>query len=215
MIARMAGIPIRVGHAVESRGSMLTHPVPYDPCRFEASATADLARALGLVVDRPIPRLYLTAEERAEGDRLREGADLAIQPGARYDLKRIPLAELCDAARAWQATGRRIVVVGGPEERPETDALIAALDRPVVDLVGRCGVRETMAVLAGASTAIGADTGVMHLAVAVGCPTVQAFGPTAVGKWGHAYEPNRIVAAPEGCMARLTARELIAAVGTR
>ena len=169
------------------------HVVPYDPTRFEAASTADLVRPLGLTVADPTPRLRLTAEERREGDRLREGADLAIQPGARYDLKRLPIAVLCDAARAWQDEGRRLVMVGGPEERPETDALIAALDRPVVDLVGRCGVRETMAVLAGSSVAVGADTGVMHLAVAVGCPTVQAFGPTPTDKWGHAYGPHRIV----------------------
>ena len=72
-----------------------------------------------------------------------------------------------------------------------------------------------MAVLAGASVAVGADTGVMHLAVAVGCPTVQAFGPTPVAKWGHAYAPHRILTAPDGCMASLTAGELLSAVGAR
>lgn len=215
LLAKLAKIPVRIGHAVEGRGCLLTHVVPYDPTRFEAASTADLIRPLGIPVVDPIPHLRLTPEEMREGDRLRGDADLAIQPGARYDLKRLPLDALRDAARAWQAEGRRLIMVGGPEERAETDALIAALDRPVVDLVGRCGVRETMAVLAGASVAVGADTGVMHLAVAVGCPTVQAFGPTPTEKWGHAYAPHRVVAAPDGCMASLTARELIAAVGTR
>ncbi len=215
LLARLAKIPVRIGHAVEGRGCLLTHVVPYDPTRFEAVSTADLVRPLGVSVADPIPRLRLETDEMREGDRLRAGADLAIQPGARYDLKRLPFAALRDAARAWQAEGRRLVMVGGPEERAETDALLAALDGPVVDLVGRCGVRETMAVLAGASVAVGADTGVMHLAVAVGCPTVQAFGPTPTDKWGHAYGPHRVVAASDGSMASLTAGELIAAVGTR
>lgn len=215
LIARLAGIPMRIGHPVEGRGGLLTHLVPYDLNRFEAASTADLARPLGVAIDHPIPHLGITSEERAKGDLLREGADLAIQPGARYDEKRLPLDALRDAARAWQAEGRKIVTVGGPEERAETDALIAALDHPVVDLVGRCGVRETMAVLAGASAAVGADTGVMHLAVAVGCPTVQAFGPTPVEKWGHAYAPHRVLAAPNGCMSALTAGELLSAVRTR
>ena len=215
LIAKLARIPVRIGHAVEGRRSLLTHIVPYDESRFEAVSTAALVRPLGVTVVDPVPRLRLTPEEMREGDRLRQGAELAIQPGARYDLKRLPLDALRDAARAWQAEGRRLVMVGGPEERIETDALIAALDEPVIDLVGRCGVRDTMAVLAGASVAVGADTGVMHLAVAVGCPTVQAFGPTPVGKWGHDYGPHRIVAAPGGCMASLTARELLTAVGAR
>lgn len=215
LLAKLARIPVRIGHAVEGRGCLLTHVVPYDESRFEAASTGDLVRPLGVTLADPIPRLRLTPNEMREGDRLREGADLAIQPGARYDLKRLPFDALRDAARAWQAEGRRLVMVGGPDERAETDALIAALDAPVVDLVGRCGVRDTMAVLGGASVAVGADTGVMHLAVAVGCPTVQAFGPTPVGKWGHDYGPHRIVAAPGGCMASLTAGELLSAVGAR
>ena len=215
LLARLAGIPIRIGHPVEGRGSLLTSRVEYRPELFEADSTAELAAALGVQVENRVPRLVLSEDERREGDRLRDGANLAIQPGARYDLKRLPLDALVDAARAWQAEGRRIVVVGGPDERTETDALLAGLEKPVVDLVGRCGVRETMAVLAGASVAVGADTGVMHLAVAVGCPTVQAFGPTPVEKWGHAYAPHRIVAAPNGCMASLTAAELLTAVGEK
>lgn len=215
MLARLAGIPIRIGHPAEGRACLLTHAVPYDPSQFEAVSTAGLVAPLGVDIPHPTPHLRLTPEEMAEGDRLRQGADLAIQPGARYDEKRLPLEALRDAARAWQAEGRRIVTVGGPEERAETDALIASLDRPVVDLVGRCGVRETMAVLAGAATAVGADTGVMHLAVAVGCPTVQAFGPTPVAKWGHAYGPHCVLAAPDGCMAALTAGELLSAVRTK
>ena len=215
LLAKLAGIPIRIGHPVEGRGSLLTHRVAYDPSLFEATSTAELIRPLQVEVANPIPRVSLTDAERRAGDERRDGADLAIQPGARYDLKRLPLPALIDAARAWQAAGRRIVMVGGPDERTETDALIAGLDAPVVDLVGRCGVRETMAVLAGASVAVGADTGVMHLAVAVGCPTVQAFGPTPVAKWGHAYAPHRILTAPDGCMASLTAGELLSAVGAR
>ncbi len=212
LIARLAGVPVRIGHPTEGRSALLTHAVPEDPARFEAASIADLARPLGVSIANPVPRVLLSLEERAEGDRLRQGADLAIQPGARYDEKRLPFEAIRDAARAWQAEGRRIVTVGGPDERAETDALIAALDDPVIDLVGRCGVRETMAVLAGASTAIGADTGVMHLAVAVGCPTVQAFGPTPAEKWGHAYAPHRVLAAPNGRMAALTAGELMSAV---
>lgn len=212
LLAKLAGIPMRIGHAAEGRTCLLTDVVPYDALRFEAVSTAGLAAPLGVAVENPMPKIELTAAERAEGDRLRENADLALQPGARYDLKRLPFEALRDAARTWQAEGRRLVMVGGPEERVETDALIASLDRPVVDLVGRCGVRETMAVLAGASMAVGADTGVMHLAVAVGCPTVQAFGPTTIEKWGHAYAPHRVVAAPGGNMAALTADELLSAV---
>lgn len=214
LVAKLAKIPVRVGHSMEGRRSLLTHVIPYDPDRFEAATIADLAGPLGVVVDELRPHIELTTDERARGDALRQGADLAIQPGARYELKKIPACVLREAAQTWEAEGRRLVLVGGPEERAEADALAASLRTPPVDLVGTCDVRETMAVLAGVRNAVGADTGVMHLAVAVGCPTAQIFGPTPTGKWGHAYPPHRVVAAPGGDMGCLTAATLRSAVGT-
>lgn len=212
LIARLAGIPVRIGHAMEGRRSLLTHVIPYDPNRFEAATIADLGQPIGIDVHELRPHIALTEEERARGDLLRQQADLAIQPGARYELKKIPAEILREAAQTWEGEGRRIVLVGGPEERAEADALVATLRNPPVDLVGTCDVRETMAVLAGVRNAVGADTGVMHLAVAVGCPTAQIFGPTPVEKWGHAYPPHRVVAAPGGDMGCLTAAALRSAV---
>jgi ADP-heptose:LPS heptosyltransferase len=65
--------------------------------------------------------------------------------------------------------------------------------------------------MAGLRLMIGADTGAMHLAVGVGCPTVTAFGPTPADKWGHDYAPHRVIRAPGGDMAALEPETLVRA----
>jgi ADP-heptose:LPS heptosyltransferase len=43
---------------------------------------------------------------------------------------------------------------------------------------------------------VGSDTGLMHIAAAVGCPTVTVFGKLNASKWGHAYPPHHVISSP-------------------
>ncbi|MDX2066644.1 MAG: glycosyltransferase family 9 protein [Fimbriimonadaceae bacterium] len=214
LTARLAGIPVRVGHVKEPRGWLLTHRVPYGANEYETACAFELLRAVGMEDRLTHPCLEVSAAERERGDALRAGATVAIQPGARYGAKQIPPAVMAELARGLVADGPRLVMVGGPDEAEMAAAFVrdAGLDgggrSDVVNLVGACGLRETMAVLAGCQLAVGGDTGVMHVAAAVGCRTVTAFGPTPARKWGHDYAPHRVLVAPDGDMSRLDAETL-------
>ncbi|MEZ0327383.1 MAG: glycosyltransferase family 9 protein, partial [Fimbriimonas sp.] len=59
---------------------------------------------------------------------------------------------------------------------------------------------------------IGADTGLMHMATAVGCPTVTIFGPTPAQKWGHTYGSNQVILAPEGDMSKVAPQTILEAL---
>lgn len=205
LVAKLAGIPRRVGHASEGRTGLLTDAVPFDEDKFEAYCSLDLARALGLNAPDVHPRLAITEAEIRVGDRLRAGGDVGMQPGARFPEKQLPEAVLEEVARRLQAQGRRLVLLGGKEEQGDAARLASRLSSPVVDLVGKTSLRETLGVLAGLDAMVGADTGVMHLGVGVGCPTVTIFGPTPIKKWGHDYPPHRVLLAPEGKMTNVTA----------
>ncbi|MGV3614997.1 MAG: glycosyltransferase family 9 protein [Fimbriimonas sp.] len=210
LVARLAGIPRRVGHATEGRTFLLTHPVPFDEEKFEAYCSLDLARALGIDAPDVRPRLAITEAEIERGRELRADGSVGLQPGARFPEKQLPEAVLVEVARRLQREGRRLVLVGGKEEQSDAERLAAQLTEPVVDLVGRTSLRETLGVLAGLHAMVGADTGVMHLAAGVGCPTVTVFGPTPAQKWGHAYSPHRVLRAPEGKMANISAEAIAA-----
>lgn len=108
---------------------------------------------------------------------------VAVAPGAAHATKRWPLAH-------WEALVRRaraasdIVVVGGPGEESLGEALVVAGGGAVANAAGRFDLSGTAALLKRARVLAGGDTGVMHLATAVGTPVVALYGP-GVEEFGY------------------------------
>jgi ADP-heptose:LPS heptosyltransferase len=100
-----------------------------------------------------------------------------VHPGASAPARRWPPDRWAAVARA--APGP-VVVTAGPGER--------ALARAVADRSGarlfEGGLRELAALVAGAARVLCADTGIAHLATALGTPSVVLFGPTSPERWG-------------------------------
>jgi ADP-heptose:LPS heptosyltransferase/sporulation protein YlmC with PRC-barrel domain len=157
------------------------------------------------------------------------GATL-IHPGAAGAARRWPLERWAAVARAERDAGRSVVVTGGPGEEELAGALVAAAGLPAGSmLAGRTGVLELAAAVAVAARVACADTGVAHLATAMGTPSVVLFGPTPPWEWGppparpwhralwagrrgdpHAAEPDAglLEIAPADVIAALAADEL-------
>lgn len=211
LLAKIAGIPCRVGHDIEGRGWMLNKAVPYDDRRFEAETCMDLARALGCE-GLARPRISITEPLRVEGNRLIEGCDVGIQAGARFGAKQIPLAVMAEVVCSLVQDGRRVVLLGGPDEVSATQEVQRMLPSPVLSLAGKTNIPATLATLANLRLCIGGDTGLMHMAAAVGTPTLTIFGPTNFDKWAHQYEPHRAIVAPENDMSKLRAGEVVGLV---
>ncbi|MBX3119448.1 MAG: glycosyltransferase family 9 protein [Fimbriimonadaceae bacterium] len=209
LAARFAGVPIRIGHATEGRGFLLTHRIPYDEARFEAECYLDLLEPLGIKRSVSLPSLTVTEEEKESACGLLGGATVGVQPGARYPEKQLPIQTLAEVASALQQKGLQIAMLGGPDEVEDAVKFQSLVGAPVVDLVGKCSIRQTLAVLSNLRLMIGSDTGLMHLAVAVGCPTVTVFGPNPISKWGHHYGPHYPTAAPEGKPSLVKAGEIV------
>jgi heptosyltransferase-3 len=73
------------------------------------------------------------------------------------------------------------------------------LQRPVVDLSGTLDLKQLGALIAGARAFIGVDSVPMHIAAALGTPTVALFGPSGDIEWGPWQVPHRIVTTPYPC----------------
>lgn len=107
-----------------------------------------------------------------------------VHPGAKTAARRWPAERWAEVVRAEMAGGRRVLVTAGPGE--------SELGRRVAQLAGLPAesMRESMEILelAGLVAAAGrvtcGDTGVAHLATALGRPSVVLFGPTPPALWG-------------------------------
>jgi ADP-heptose:LPS heptosyltransferase len=116
------------------------------------------------------------------------GATL-IHPGAASESRRWPTERFAAVARAERDAGRAVVITGGPDEVARAHAVAHAANLPA-DAVyaGRTGLVELAALVAAAARVVCGDTGVAHLATALGTPSIVLFGPTSPSLWGPPAE---------------------------
>ena len=106
---------------------------------------------------------------------------------------------------ALQAEGQRIVLsaASSPAEMAMVRRITAPLTAPVVDLSGQLTLKQLAALDAKARLFVGVDSAPMHIAAAMGTPTVALFGPSGDQEWGPRREPwltpSRIVTSGHSC----------------
>jgi ADP-heptose:LPS heptosyltransferase len=120
--------------------------------------------------------------------RVSEGLVL-VHPGAAAPSRRWPVERWEAVVRALTDGGHRVVVTGVPAER-DVCARVAASAPGVEDWCGRLGLRALAERVVSARLVLCGDTGVGHLATALGTPSVLLFGPTDPAHWGPALDPG-------------------------
>ncbi len=211
LVARLAGIPKIIGHSSEGRRLLLSHSLPYSEVEWEAWSYLDLLKPLGMPAAKVQPRICVSDEERLAGSSLLNGATVGIQPGARFGKKQLPIDISIDVAKRLQQKGKKIALLGGADEAKFSERVLAELPEPAIDLIGKTTVRQSLGAISALGVMIGSDTGLMHMAAAVGCPTITVFGPTPASKWGHTDPPHQVLLAHGGEMARTDPDELFQA----
>lgn len=186
LLAWLTGARARVGYANTGGGSLLTRVVALDETVdwVEQNRRA-VAAALGPVARVPAPA-PLSEEERGFARRLFETLGLearrplvGIHPSGGRAVKQWDVARWAEvAARLQQDHGATILATGSEADRPLTEALLRGLPARGYDLSGKLGIRETLSVIAGLDLFLSPDTGPMHMATALGTPSVSIFGPS-------------------------------------
>ncbi|MGH6769833.1 MAG: lipopolysaccharide heptosyltransferase II [Xanthobacteraceae bacterium] len=186
----LAGIPVRTGFVGELRFGLLNDlrwgerelPRMIDRC-----AALAFPRQQAMPGELPPPALVVPVDEVAVW-RQRHGLALdgrpvvALAPGAIGPAKRWPVAAYADLARHLTAEGTQVWVLGGPGETALA-AEIAGRNRAYArDLTGP-DLRNAILGLAAADTAISNDSGLLHVAAAIGTPAIGIFGPTSPWHW--------------------------------
>lgn len=211
LTAVLAGIKVRVGHSQEYRGALLSHPVPYGQNDYETQSCFDLLDKVRIPYEFAHPLLSVSEQEFASVRELVGGATVGVQPGARFGQKQIPIETSASIANQLHRQGQRVALLGGPDEQKFLADFLDKLEFEPINLVGKTSIRETLAALKHLKVMIGSDTGLMHMAAGVNCPTVTVFGPTPHLKWGHRYHPHTVLASPDGLIASVPAEKILEA----
>jgi heptosyltransferase-2 len=179
----LAGIPQRVGYVGEMRYGLLNSTLP----NSKLPMPVHYARLAGGEPAAPLPRPHLQVDD-AEVVQVRkrfaiEERYAVLCPGAEYGpAKRWPyFKEL--AARI----GMPVVVLGSSNDRA------AAAGIPGKDLTGRTTLDEAIVLIAGAAVVVSNDSGLMHVAAALGRPQVALFGSSSPEHTPPASDQARVV----------------------
>ena len=197
LIPFMAGVPVRLGYATESRQALLTHPLPlpdWRSSRHEVFYYLYLVTALeqslyesSSICEQPpdasieisdARRLRATELLRAHGVSEEESV-VALCPGSiNSRAKRWPAEAYAALADRLIESDHKVLLIGSRDEADVSNEVVSRMrNRPAV-LTGKTSLDEITAVLAATDLIVTNDTGPAHIGAALGRPTIVIFGPT-------------------------------------
>ncbi len=193
--------PIRVGFNINpARLDIYNHLVPYDLLAQEDTQFSALVNS---IVDGKI-----TVSSRKNILKLNEECELpdipdrffVIHSGGSVASKRwesSKYASLCN--RLFEKSGLKCVLVGDKSDCAYAAEIAAQTNGCIIDLCGKLDIRQTAAICKKAECLIGPDSGIAHLAVAVGTKAIVLFGPSDPRKWGPPPDCGTVLKCPMQC----------------
>jgi heptosyltransferase-3 len=183
----LASIPIRIGSASGAELPLWCNHIVftkrYGWPRHEAQRNLRMLIPFGMAVDSALPSVEKWMNLRAPAVRL--PADLpqdgyvVLHPFSAGSAREWPIAHWVDLATRLARQGRAVVLTGSPAESQRLAAQWPATSRPpaVYDAFGRLDLQQLSHVLQRADAVVAASTGPLHVAAALGTPTLGLFVP--------------------------------------
>jgi len=197
LIPFLAGVPLRLGYATESRQALLTHPLDlpdWRSSRHEVFYYLYLVTALEQMLFGASTIFETDPDAGIQISEVRKSAakELLRAHGVREDE---PVVALCPGsinsrAKRWPAeayaaladrlidTQRQVLLIGSKEEADVSREVTSRMRHQPIVLTGQTTLDQITAVLAGVDLIVTNDTGPAHIGAALGRPTIVIFGPT-------------------------------------
>jgi heptosyltransferase-3 len=207
-VARSVGAAYTVGPARPQRGRFwrrsFTHlfRVVQGNRRHHVEINLDALRRIGVQPTQEERRVEFVPGADAEQDAAElapPGPFVVFHPDSRWRFKCWPADKSAELVDRLAADGHTLVLTAAPGETDLVESIAAHARAPVVNLAGKLSIKQLGALIGRARLFIGVDSMPMHLAAAMGVPTVALFGPSYEEEWGPWRVPRRIVTSTHAC----------------
>jgi heptosyltransferase-3 len=201
-----AGVPLRIGPASKWYSIFFNKRVwqhRSEGKKHEADYNLELLEPLQVPFQRTLSRLELTPEEKSWARKFLEGHRISFQkpiicvhPGSGGSSERWPLKGFMEVGDRLQEAGFDVIVTGGPGEDYQNIMIDNMRRIPVFVAAGSVSLRQFASILSCVDLMVSNSTGPLHIAVALGVPTVSVYSPIPTchpSRWGPypAYPENR------------------------
>ncbi len=196
LIAFFSGIRIRLGLDTDGRRFLLSHPVKRRTHQHHVENYLDILRGIGIRTKETEPVLYIKDRHISEAEMILKECGIetdkpliGLAPGAMYGpAKRWParyFATIGDwAVKRW---GAKVVIMGSRKEMDICANVNALMKEDAINLCGKTDLGVSMGIIKRCNMLVSNDSGLMHIAAALGVATIAIFGstdPAATGPRG-------------------------------
>jgi len=202
-ISFLSRAPIRIGEDWKGRGFLYTHKMKINSLLSEVERNLALIKLLGISTRIISPKLYLTKDEIDEARKwlskfkIPAGTKLlGIHPGSskKQEWKRWGIEKFAEVAKKIAKIRKvRSIFFFGPEESDLMEVIEKAGIDSAIIVKGKGSIRKTAAIISCCHLFLSNDSGLRHIAGALGVRTVGIFGPTSVVKNHFGGETHKII----------------------
>jgi predicted lipopolysaccharide heptosyltransferase III len=227
------------GRLWQNRVSTHLNRLDYQVGQYVGDYYSSLLAAYGIKTPYPLPRMEIPSDKLKTVEVLFRNNKIplnqpviALQPFSLWQYKEWGADKYLDLIHQLTSKcGLSVIIVGSPDERARAAEIVAEAGANVHNLAGATSIGMLAALLKACALFIGVDSAGMHIAAAVGTPTVTIFGPSSAASWAprgpeHLVVHSRLPCVPcrqKGCAGRersrcldeLTVAEVMSAVETQ
>ena len=202
MIGFLAGIPSRTGYNTKNRSFLLTRSIPApDKLMHKIDYFLNILKSCGIKAeDRNCEFFVSDADIQDAQQILKENGIgvkekyVVINPGGNWMMKRWStenFARLCDML--IEKNKIKVVITGAKKDRHLAAEIESMMKTKPIIITGMTSLHQLAAIMKSAGCVVSADSGPMHISVAVGANTVAIFGPTSSDLTGPVGAGKKVI----------------------
>ena len=195
-VARLAGRGEIIGFATNERSRLFTSTINYSQDAYEAESFLQLLSPLGINEKFNFESQFLQLPAGASAELAAKGYQFALPyvsmfPGASIEERKWGGERFKALVRRLETEGVRSVIVGGKDDKCLADEIAAGTG--AVSVAGVLSLAGTAAVIKKSALLVSGDSGILHLGVGLGRPTVSLFGSGIARKWAPRGTAHRVI----------------------
>jgi heptosyltransferase-3 len=214
ILAFLSGAPGRIARFADDgrlwRNRLFTHLIqaPDERGQYAAEHPFNLLIPMGVPPVDLRPVHHVPPERHQQARKILQDAGLppdkmivAMHPFSLWAYKEWTVEGFADLAnRTMEHWGAAVIFTGAPDERRRVGELARLCRHPVYNLAGKTSIGQLPAILQIADAFVGVDTAALHMAAAVGTPTVGLFGPSSPISWAPRGAQHQVVSKEMPCV---------------
>jgi heptosyltransferase-3 len=170
--------------------------------RHQVELNLDALRRIGVqpgITERKVQFVPGPDAERRIDQLIDNEPFVHMHPASRWLFKCWPAEQNAQLIDRLAVDGHRVVLTSAPDEVGFIQGIVDKTQAKTVNLAGKLTIKELGALTARAKLFVGVDSMPMHLAAAMGTPTVALFGPSGEHEWGPWSVERRVVTTTHTC----------------